>query len=97
MKRGPRLATAVLCGLPTVAAAGELSANRQQELIHLLRHDCGSCHGLTMKGALGPPLLPDALADKDDAPGTPMPPWRTQLSPAETAWLVQALRTGPPR
>lgn len=107
MKRGPRLAAAVLCSLPTVAAAGELSANRQQELIHLLKHDCGSCHGLTMKGGLGPPLLPDALADKDDAvlieaildgrPGTPMPPWRTQLSPAETAWLVQALRTGPPR
>ncbi len=100
-------AAAMVCVLPVVALAGEPGQDRRQELIHLLKHDCGSCHGLTMKGGLGPPLLPEALAGKDDAmlieaildgrPGTPMPPWRTQLTGAEAAWLVQALRAGPPQ
>ena len=30
------------------------SAARQDELLHLLRQDCGSCHGLTLRGGLGP-------------------------------------------
>ncbi|MDZ3836425.1 MAG: cytochrome c [Rhodospirillales bacterium] len=104
---GRRIAAALVCALPAFASAGEPGANREDELVHLLKHDCGSCHGLTMKGGLGPPLLPAALAGKDDAllietilegrPGTPMPPWRSQLSPAEAAWLVQALRAGPPQ
>ncbi len=90
--------------LPAAAMADAPDPARQQELLHLLRHDCGSCHGLTMKGGLGPPLVPDALAGKDDAmlieaildgrPGTPMPPWRTQLRPHEAGWLLQALRAG---
>jgi len=102
-----RIAAAMVCALPAFASAGELGVNRKDELVHLLKHDCGSCHGLTMKGGLGPSLLPTALAGKDDAllvetilegrPGTPMPPWRSQLSPAEAAWLVQALRAGPPQ
>lgn len=81
-------------------------AERQAQLLHLLRQDCGSCHGLTMKGGLGPPLLPAQLADKDDAvlveaildgrPGTPMPPWRHELTAEEADWLVQVLRAGPP-
>ena len=70
----------------------------------LLRHDCGSCHGLTMKGGLGPPLLPGTLAGKDEAalatiildgvPGKPMPPWRFELQPDEARWLVDRLREG---
>jgi hypothetical protein len=31
---------------------------RQKELIHLVRQDCGSCHGMTLQGGLGPALLP---------------------------------------
>ncbi|UEM03413.1 cytochrome c [Skermanella rosea] len=77
---------------------------RQVELMTLLRHDCGSCHGLTMKGGLGPPLLPDTLAGKDKpalvgiildgVPGKPMPPWRFELQPEEARWLVDRLREG---
>lgn len=77
---------------------------RQRELLHLVRHDCGSCHGLTMKGGLGAPLLPAALAEKaDDAligaildgiKGTPMPPWRGELDEADATWIVRALRGG---
>lgn len=74
--------------------------------MHLLLHDCGSCHGLTLKGGLGPPLLPDGLAGKPDdmlvgtilhgRPGTPMPPWSFALSEAEAGWLVEVLREGEP-
>jgi cytochrome c55X len=30
----------------------------------------------------------------DGIPGTPMPPWRSELTPAEAAWLVDRLRRG---
>jgi cytochrome c55X len=93
----------VLALLP-VAAAADPTAHRQGELIHLLRHDCGSCHGLTLKGGLGPPLLPAALEGLpaeglvaiilDGVPGRPMPPWRGLLPEAEVAWLVDQLQAG---
>lgn len=79
---------------------------RQGELLHLLRHECGACHGLTLRGGLGPPLLPGALAHRppqvlrqtilDGRPGTPMPPWRPVLREEEAAWLVDRLREGIP-
>jgi cytochrome c55X len=82
----------------------EPSHGRQQELIYRLRQDCGSCHGMTLKGGLGPPLLPADLAGKDDAalidailhgrPGTPMPPWAFEISAAEAGWLVEQLKEG---
>lgn len=77
---------------------------RQREIIQLLQQDCGSCHGLTLKGGLGPPLTPDALAGKPAAtlqativngrPGTPMAPWRPFLNDTEAAWLVERLLQG---
>jgi cytochrome c55X len=86
------------------ALAGPPPVERQAELLHLLRHDCGSCHGLTMGGGLGPALSPQALAGKDDqvltaivldgVPGTPMPPWRTELSRDDAAWMIARLKAG---
>jgi cytochrome c55X len=74
--------------------------------MNMLRQDCGSCHGMTLKGGLGPPLLPESLAGKSDAflidtilngrPDTAMPPWRGFFSPDEAAWLVKQLRKSPP-
>lgn len=68
----------------------------------MLKHDCGSCHGLPPKGGLGPSLMPEVLADKRDAllidaiqngrAGTAMPPWKNFLTVDETAWLIQQLR-----
>lgn len=97
------LAFAVLVAAPP-AHSEELGPARQAYLANLLTQDCGSCHGLTMKGGLGPALLPEALAERDDAvlveaildgrPGTPMPPWRFELSAQEAAWLVARLREG---
>jgi len=83
--------------------AGTVSTARGQALTAMLHQDCGSCHGMTLKGGLGPPLLPDSLAGKPDAlliatilegrPGTAMPPWKGLLTPAEAAWLVGLLRS----
>ena len=77
---------------------------RQAELLNLLNQDCGACHGLTRKGGLGPPLLPSSLRDRPDSllvhtildgrPGTPMPPWRGELSEQDAQWLVGVLRRG---
>lgn len=85
-------------------AWAEPSPSRQAELLHRLKHDCGSCHGMTMKGGLGPPLLPIAIAGKTDdvlmdvilrgVPGTPMPPWNFELSNGEAQWLVRRLKEG---
>ncbi|MFZ1415254.1 MAG: cytochrome c [Defluviicoccus sp.] len=105
MRAAPSLGLALaglLAALPVQSE--EVAAARQAYLANLLTQDCGSCHGLTMKGGLGPALLPAALAERDDAvlvetildgrPGTPMPPWRFELSTQEAAWLVARLREG---
>lgn len=82
----------------------EPGPERQQELLHMLRHDCGSCHGMTLKGGLGPALLPENLVGKPAATltatilygraGTPMPPWQGILNEEDAAWLVQQLKAG---
>jgi cytochrome c55X len=84
----------------------EPSAARQKELVHLVRQDCGSCHGMTLQGGLGPPLLPATLADKPadglvatiigGRPGTPMPPWHRFLTEDEAQWIVAKLMAGFP-
>lgn len=86
------------------AAADAIDVGRQAELLHRLRHDCGSCHGMTMQGGLGPPLLPATLegrADEelarivlDGVPRTPMPPWRIEITEDEALWLVGRLKGG---
>ncbi|WP_236702707.1 c-type cytochrome [Thalassomonas actiniarum] len=86
------------------AQAQTPTPERQQELLHLLRQDCGSCHGMTLKGGLGPALLPEDLEQKPLAlinnailfgrPGTAMPPWQGMLTEQETLWLSQQLKHG---
>ena len=77
---------------------------RARELLHLLKQDCGSCHGMRLTGGLGPPLTPAALRTKpaeslaativSGRPGTAMPPWRRFLSEAEAEWLVARMVAG---
>ncbi len=78
------------------------SLERQQTLINMLKHDCGSCHGLYLNGGLGPALIPEALVDKSNdllldiiqegRKGTAMPPWKKFISKQETVWLIEYLR-----
>jgi cytochrome c55X len=95
---------AALSALWSGAACADISASRQAELRHLLVQDCGSCHGLTLKGGLGPALTKEALDGKAPVmlrevilhgrPGTPMPPWKGFLNAQEAEWLVQVLLEG---
>jgi cytochrome c55X len=96
-----------LAAVQSPARAADAPAEpRRSEIVHLVRQDCGSCHGLQMKGGLGPPLLPAALRDKDPEQlrfvvlhgrrGTAMPPWSRFLSEAEAAWVIQLLQKGLP-
>ena len=81
-----------------------LAASRTAELHNLLLQDCGSCHGMTLKGGLGPALTPEALKDKpreyieltilNGRSGTPMPPWKDILTRDEIRWLVDVLYSG---
>ena len=93
---------ALVCLSPGSASA--LDAARQAALGDLVRQDCGSCHGLSLKGGLGKPLRPEALAGVDidglaaiildGVPGTPMPPWRGLISPEEAKWIAAQLKKG---
>jgi len=89
---------------PCAVLATDVSVDRQQELLHLIQHDCGSCHGMTLKGGLGAPLTTEKLQDKsheslsliimNGVEGTPMPPWKDILNEQEIAWMVKQLKTG---
>jgi cytochrome c55X len=72
------------------------------KLSNLVRQDCGSCHGLTLKGGLGKPLTAQHLRqwDRDQlvhiildgVPGTPMPGWRPLLTESEAGWIADFLQ-----
>ena len=82
-------------GSPSVSSA------RAAELEHMVIQDCGSCHGLTMKGGLGKPITPADLEGRDaqglaaiildGVPGTAMPPWRPLLTEDEALWIADYL------
>lgn len=107
--------TCLLPGLLWIPLAGlaqpdqppqALSAQRQNTLIHVVRQDCGSCHGMRLKGGLGPALTADALSDRPleslvatilhGRPGTPMPGWKGMLDEADALWIAQQLQRGFP-
>ncbi len=85
-----------------VTAAPDLQ--RQKELNYLLKHDCGSCHGMRLEGGLGPALKPVqlqfysveqvAFTILHGRPGTPMPPWQPFLSEQDANWLAARLKAG---
>lgn len=100
------LSTAVFATDYIATSNTSIGAVRRAELISLVRQDCGSCHGMTLKGGLGPSLLPEALKDKSvdylksiilhGSPDTAMPPWQRFLSEAEAEWIVSNLQKGFP-
>ncbi len=93
-----------LAAILLFAATPVMAEPDAQALERLVRQDCGSCHGITLKGGLGPDIRPAALThyerDRlkavilDGIPGTPMPPWRPLLSEEEAAWIADYLIGG---
>lgn len=106
--RRPRHRTGMILVCVLMLAPGMILADmataRQTELLHLLKQDCGSCHGMTLQGGLGPALTPQALNGKSETmlrdtilngrSGTPMPPWKAFINTQEADWLVQVLQRG---
>jgi len=90
--------------LAGAVAADEPPPARRGELTSLVRQDCGSCHGMTLRGGLGPALTRESLRDKPPEslaatilygrPGTPMPPWRAFVTGPEADWIVRRLQEG---
>src|SRR5512138_3984850 len=97
----PELALALAAASAPASAAEIADAGK---LANFVRQDCGSCHGLTLKGGLGKPLTSENLRawDReqlvsiilDGVPGTPMPPWRTLLSESDARWIADRLQQG---
>lgn len=103
----PRPLSAVAAALVAAGMAqAQIAPQRQQELVHMVRQDCGACHGMQLTGGLGPALTPQALEGRTieaiiattlhGRPGTPMPPWKSLLSEADARWIAQQLRAGFP-
>ncbi len=103
--RNSLLVCVLAAGMAWPAAAQEKS--REAELTALVRQDCGSCHGMTLKGGLGGPLQPSDIAHLEadgiaqiileGVPGKPMPPWRGLLSETDVAWIARKLKEGFPK
>lgn len=110
MDRPVLLHVAILLALTALgvgtARAASPSPARQAQLIHLVRQDCGACHGMQLSGGLGPSLSPAQLTDLPDSslvatvlqgrPGTPMPGWQAFLSASEAGWIITQLKQGFP-
>ena len=83
---------------------GTPDSARQAEIMHLLRQDCGACHGMRLRGGLGPALSAERFRDwsveqlaqtiLQGRPGTPMPPWQPFLTDGEARWLAAQLKKG---
>lgn len=102
--------TTLLCALLATQAVlaetpvAKIDAARQNELRYFVKHDCGSCHGMTLKGGLGPALLPETLSGKpkellvttilEGRENTAMPPWKPMLSRDDAVWITEQLQNG---
>lgn len=94
----------ILTALPAMAGEAAAPPVDPVALERLVVQDCGSCHGLTLKGGLGPDIRPQSLEHYDPEilqivilegiPGTPMPPWRPLITEAEAAWISEYLLKG---
>jgi len=93
-----RLLLALLLAGGTAWADDSPNPDALRRLVH---QDCGSCHGLTLKGGLGPDIRPQSLLHYDaeilaevildGIPGTAMPPWRPLITTAEAEWIANYL------
>ncbi|RTR04480.1 c-type cytochrome [Halomonas nitroreducens] len=104
----PRLLPTLLIALAWGPALAEAPAPaRQAELETLLYQDCGSCHGMTLRGGLGPALTRSRMRAYDrealaalilhGIPGTAMPGWAPLLSDADARWLADHLQHAAPQ
>ena len=101
----PRLLIALAVLVPVAAhAAGDFDKATEDRLANMVRQDCGSCHGLSLKGGLGAPIRAADLTALDvealreivlhGVPGTPMPGWAGIIDEHEADWIARKLKEG---
>ncbi|WP_189577243.1 c-type cytochrome [Marinobacter zhanjiangensis] len=103
LKAWPRRLLVLVLLITPVTVASEDGID-EADLSNLVLQDCGSCHGMTLRGGLGPPLRPDDLERmsagavaaliREGVPGTAMPPWKALLSEPEIVWISERLKSG---
>ena len=99
-----RVGFTALCVLlaANAAQAVEAADDKAAKLERLVIQDCGSCHGLTLKGGLGNPIDVDTMQHyaREDLrdiilngiPGTAMPPWRPLITEDDALWIADHLK-----
>ena len=103
----PRPLSALAAALLAAGAAqAKVTPEPLRAWVQTGRGDWGACRGFHHPGGLGPPLTPQALADRTIAsivattlhgrPGTPMPGWKSMLSESDALWIAERLRAGFP-
>lgn len=97
--------TLAMLGAPVVlAAVADAGPTPPRDLRRLVLQDCGSCHGMTLEGGLGPAITPAALRGRDPSeltaviregrPARAMPGWGPLLAPGEAERIAQGLLDG---
>lgn len=109
MTASKQIFTLLTCAIAFAGFSGEITAQeldeqKKAQLIHMVKQDCGSCHGMTLKGGLGPELLPKTMKKLPLAviqntiifgrPGTAMPPWKGIITEQEALWIGEQLQKG---
>lgn len=92
---------------PVIADSSAPDVGRQKALVHMVRQECGFCHGLRLTGGLGTPLTADVMRDRPaeamvatilyGREGTAMPGWAPFITEAEAEWIVRKLQEGFPQ
>lgn len=102
---GRRVLAGTIIGMMLIVTEAIAGAPQNRaELENFVIQDCGSCHGLTMRGGLGPPLRPQDLEQlpegaiaaiiREGVDGTAMPPWKALLTDEEMLWISRQLKAG---
>lgn len=86
------------------SAGGVLAEPDARGLTNMVLQDCGSCHGMTLRGGLGPGLRPEDLEPlpveavaaiiREGVDGSAMPPWKGLLTDEEILWVSRHLKAG---
>ncbi len=98
------LATVGAFAAVAIAVTAQASETQGKNLRRLVLQDCGSCHGMTLEGGLGPAITPAALQGRDPAeitaiiregrPALAMPGWGPLLAPGEAESIAAGLLDG---
>lgn len=82
----------------------EVTNERRSELLYFVEQNCPACHGIRMRGSIGPALSKANLQHLSvnavtltilyGLPAKGMPAWEAQLSERDAYWIAELLKRG---